>query len=129
MIGINTNVVVRYLTADDREQFLRAQALIEGGTVFVCTTVLLEVEWVLRSLYRLDRRKVLDALRDFVRLRTIALEAPAIARQALAWTEHGVDFATALHLASSAACDGFASFDRALAKAAAGLQTPPVRAP
>lgn len=57
MIAIDTNVVVRYLVADEDEQFRRSAALIEGEPVFLCTTVLLEVEWVLRSLYRLERTK------------------------------------------------------------------------
>lgn len=50
MIAIDTNVVVRYLVADDTEQFERAAALIEGRPVFVCTTVILKVEWVLRAI-------------------------------------------------------------------------------
>ena len=44
MIAIDTNVVVRYLVADDRKQFGRATAVIERQPVFVCMTVVLEVE-------------------------------------------------------------------------------------
>ena len=51
MLAVDTNVVVRYLTGDEVEQFAKAKALIDGEDVFVCTTVLLETEWVLRSLY------------------------------------------------------------------------------
>ncbi|RBP14351.1 putative nucleic-acid-binding protein [Roseiarcus fermentans] len=129
MIAIDTNVVVRYLTSDDPGQFRRAKALVEGGPVFLCTTVLLEVEWVLRSLYRLERPVVLRALASFVRLPTVRLEAAAVARQALDWAEQGMDFADALHLASSTAAETFATFDRALARAAARIGAPPVRAP
>ncbi len=48
MLAIDTNVIVRYLVADDREQARRARELIDGGRVFIATTVLLETEWVLR---------------------------------------------------------------------------------
>jgi predicted nucleic acid-binding protein len=83
----------------------------------------------LRKTYRLERPRVLGVLRSFIRLPTVELEAPMVARQAITWGEQGMDLADALHLASSTACDAFASFDRALAKAATGTGAPPVRAP
>lgn len=78
MIAIDTNVVVRYLVADDRKQFGRATAVIESQPVFVCMTVVLEVEWVLRAIYRLGGPAILDALRNFAALPTVAVEDPAI---------------------------------------------------
>jgi predicted nucleic-acid-binding protein len=48
VLAIDTNVIIRYLTRDDAEQFAKANALIGAEDVFVCTTVLLETEWVLR---------------------------------------------------------------------------------
>lgn len=42
--AIDTNVLIRFLTKDDPEQYAKARALIEGGDIFVATTVLLEVE-------------------------------------------------------------------------------------
>jgi predicted nucleic-acid-binding protein len=129
MIAIDTNVVVRYLVADEPEQFERATALIEGRPVFVCTTVILEVEWVLRAIYRLDRSAILHGLRDFAALPTVAVEDRSILSQALDCADQGMDFADALHLASSAACDAFASFDRDLARTATRLGALAVRAP
>ena len=49
MLAIDTNVVVRYLTDDHPGQSPRARGLIDGQAVFVAVTVILEVEWVLRS--------------------------------------------------------------------------------
>jgi predicted nucleic-acid-binding protein len=46
VIAIETNVVVRFLVNDDREQARRARALIGGEEGFVATTVRLETEWV-----------------------------------------------------------------------------------
>jgi predicted nucleic-acid-binding protein len=129
MIAIDTNVIVRYLVADEPEQFRRATALIEGEAVFISSTVVLEAEWVLRVSYRLDRAAILGALRRFADLPTVAFENLIILAQALDWAEQGMDFADALHLAGAAGCDAFASFDRALQRTAAKLGAPEVRAP
>jgi predicted nucleic-acid-binding protein len=61
MLGIDTNVVVRLVVADDAEQTRRARKLIEQAQsreepVLVSLLVLLESEWVLRSRYGFDRQ-------------------------------------------------------------------------
>ena len=118
MRAIDTNVLVRFLTKDDPEQYVRAKALIEGGDIFVATTVLLEAEWVLRSGYEHTRMDIVNALRSFAGLPGITLENPNVAAQALAWSENGMDFADALHLASSSLHGTFHTFDTKLIKAA-----------
>ena len=118
MRAIDTNVLVRFLTRDDPRQGQKAQALIEGGDIFVPTTVLLEAEWVLRSAYALPRADVVGALRLFAGLPGVRLEAPEIAAQALAWADGGMDFADALHVAASRHCDSFRTFDARLLKGA-----------
>lgn len=40
MLAVDTNVIVRYLTRDDGEQFAKANTLIRSEDVYVCTTVL-----------------------------------------------------------------------------------------
>ena len=47
--AIDTNIVVRFLTADDEKQAKAARKVIKEGDVFVATTVVLEIEWVLRA--------------------------------------------------------------------------------
>ena len=118
MRAIDTNVLVRFLTKDDPEQYARAKALIEGGDIFVATTVLLEAEWVLRSGYEYARMDIINALRSFAGLADVTLESPDVAAQALAWTETGMDFADALHLSSSSRYGSFHTFDAKLIKAA-----------
>src|SRR3546814_15001400 len=51
MLAIDTNLIVRYLVNDDPGQAARARGLIDNNDVFVCTTIVLESEWVLRSAY------------------------------------------------------------------------------
>jgi predicted nucleic-acid-binding protein len=129
MWAIDTNVIVRFITRDDAGQSARARAMIEAHEVFVATTVLLEVEWVLRSVYGFDRETRLGALCAFVGLPQVKLEAGALVTEALEMMAKRMDFADALHLAMARGCDGFASFDRRLARAAAALGGMEVREP
>jgi predicted nucleic-acid-binding protein len=129
MLAIDTNVVVRCLVDEDPEQCRRARSLVSSRTVFLSTTVLLETEWVLRGVFALQQSDILAALRKFFSLPTIVLEDGQAAFRACAWAERGMDFADALHLASSANCEAFVSFDKGLAKAAAKLGAIKVRAP
>ena len=77
MRALDTNIVVRYLTGDDPEQAARAKAAIDAGPVFVSTTVLLECDWVLRSVYGFGGRQVAAALRAFAGLPGGRIPAPA----------------------------------------------------
>jgi len=129
VLAVDTNVVVRYLTRDDAEQFAKASALIGAEDVYVCTTVLLETEWVLRRGYRFSRQRVVAALAAFAGLPRVTLEDPALAAKALDWTRHGMDFADALHLAKAQGCEASVSFDQRLAAVANALSDLEVRAP
>jgi predicted nucleic acid-binding protein len=99
MLAIDTNIVVRYLAGDHPEQSRRAKALIDNEDVFVCSTVLLETEWVLRSVYGLTPVDAAHALTAFAGLQSVTLEDAALVAKALDWTAQGMEFANALHLA------------------------------
>ncbi len=129
MLAVDTNVVVRYLTGDHPEQFANAKALIDGEDLFVCTTVLLETEWVLRSVYGYRPAQLARALRAFAGLPRITLEDPVLAAKALDWMAGGMDFADALHLAKAEGCEAFISFDQRFAAAANAVSEVKVRAP
>ena len=129
MRAIDTNVIVRFLTADDPEQAQAARRVIEAGEVFIGTTVALETEWVLRSGYQFSSPEIAAALRGLGGLPGVTLEEPAEVAQALEWMGEGMDFADALHLARSDHCSTFLTFDRKLAKRAKGLGVIPVKVP
>jgi predicted nucleic-acid-binding protein len=118
MLAIDTNVIVRYLTGDHPAQSAQARSLIDRRNVFVCTTVLLETEWVLRYVYNCATGLIVASLRGFAGLVHVTVEAPGPTSQALDWAEAGMDFADALHLAKAAECEAFISFDRRFARAA-----------
>lgn len=89
----------------------------------------LETEWVLRSGYGFAPVDVVSALTAVAGLPGVTVEEPALLALALEWTGEGMDFADALHLAKAAGCDAFLSFDRKLAKVAAGCSSVSVRQP
>jgi len=118
MIAVDTNVLVRMITRDDPEQAAAAAAALTGQSLWIPKTVLLELEWVLRYCYELDRQSVQRALSSLVRLRRAMIEDRSCVELAIGLHEHGMDLADALHLASSACARTFVTFDRKLVKKA-----------
>lgn len=89
--------------------------------------MVLELEWVLRGAYRLERQAVITALEGLMGIRQVHVEQEELVRQALEVHRGGMDFADALHLLRSEGCGRFATFDRSLAASAAALSVrPPV---
>ncbi len=129
MLAIDTNLIVRYLVADDGGQAARARRLIDNNDVFVCTTILLETEWVLRSVYGFSAVQCAKALSGFAGLPRVRLEDATAAAKAVGWMRQGLDFADGLHLAKAEGCDALISFDQDFAKAANALGGIKVRVP
>jgi predicted nucleic-acid-binding protein len=66
MIGLDTNVIVHYLLADDPEQFTKASKLINSLTPeekgYINLLVVAEMVWVLRSIYKISDTNIADRL-------------------------------------------------------------------
>jgi predicted nucleic-acid-binding protein len=121
MIAVDTNVLVRFLVRDDAGQAARAAELIQSSEIWISKTVLLDTEWVLRSLYDFSPQRVAGALRALAGLETIFLEDAGAVAKALNWFEQGLDYADALHLASAGNAKQFATFNRKFARQARGV--------
>lgn len=129
MVGIDTNIVVRYIIRDDPTQFAQAAALIHSEACFLLDTVLLETVWVLQSVYRIERSAIAERLTAFLGLPTLHTAHPSKLQKALMWYAEGLDFADALHLASSEHLASFKTFDqrfirRATDKSACTVEEP-----
>ena len=102
MLGLDTNVLVRFLVRDHEAQFERARRLIkrEVGSqekVLISLMVLLETEWVLRSRYRLQKTRIIDAISGLLEATELELEdEPAVEEALYLWKESAVDFADCL---------------------------------
>jgi predicted nucleic-acid-binding protein len=115
MTALDTNVLVRVITNDDRAQAARAAKFLrEQERVFIPKTVLLELEWVLRSAYRIEPNAIVSALRDILGVFNVEIEDEAAVTQAIEWYDKGMDFADGLHVASAGRERKFATFDNAL---------------
>jgi predicted nucleic-acid-binding protein len=116
MIGLDTNVLARYYVASPDEATQRqsalARQLIESGKrLYVCKTVVLELEWVLRGYYKSPVADVLTVLRHLQTLPNVDLEDRVAVDMAIDALADGFDFADALHHASYRLCRQVASFD------------------
>ena len=116
MIAVDTNILVRIVTNDHPKQAKLAAAAVEKERVFIPKTVLLEVEWVLRYAYDAKRETILRAFKSILGLPNVEAEDTLCVAQALEWYEEGMDFADALHLASSLNANKFITFDIKLYK-------------
>lgn len=130
MIAVDTNVLVRVLTNDDRAQAKRAMKRMRSDAVWVSRTVLLETAWVLRHAYALDAAAIVKAFSTLLGVASIEVEDRVAVLRALSWYAGGMDFADALHLAVSDSASAFVSFDRELAKTAKRVgATPGIASP
>ena len=128
MVALDTNVFLRLVLDDDPEQTRRARDLVTSTPCFVPLTVILESEWILRRVYRHSKSAISQTFERLINTDNIAIERIEIVSHAFKLTEQGVDFADALHFATSAQCDWFATFDKAFVKAAKSSELP-VRQP
>ena len=121
MIAVDTNLLVRLLTKDDPGQAIRAAKIMESDEIFIPKTVILETEWVLRHAYEIDKAAIMKGFEKLMGLPNVRVEDQQTVFQAVSWYESGLDFADALHLASSVKADRFVTFDNGFIKRAQKL--------
>jgi predicted nucleic-acid-binding protein len=119
VIGLDTNVLVRYLTQDDDKQWKQAVEIIESGEIcFICNIVLCEVIWVLRSKsYQFTRDDISDTLEKMLQCSTFAWENRSVIYQSLQRFKQGkADFSDYLigAVAQQFDCTITATFDQKL---------------
>jgi len=101
-LGIDTNVLVRFLVRDDEAQFDRARKLIrrqanDGQPVRISLLVLLETEWVLRSRYQLHKEEILETFSDLLSSADLLFEdEPSIEEALFIWKDSSAQFADCL---------------------------------
>ncbi|KAB0518393.1 PIN domain-containing protein [Pseudomonas extremorientalis] len=118
MIGLDTNVLVRYITQDDPVQSAKASDLIESLTTaspgFISLVSIVELVWVLQSCYQSAKSDVVMVLETLLRTRELTVEHAEIIWQALrTFVANKADFADCLieRCAHAAGCEYTATFD------------------
>lgn len=123
MIGLDTNVLVRYVAQDDPKQSPKATRLIESMTAdapgYVSLISVVELVWVLTDCYALTKDEICEVLETLLRTKEIIVAHADIAWKALRIFKEGkADFADCLieRSANEAGCSYTTTFDRAAAK-------------
>ena len=120
MIGLDTNVLIRYLTRDDESQYRATMKLLmrKSASFFVADLVLVETDWVLSSLYDWTRDEIADAFTRLLQIHNLQFEDEDRLRLSLAAVRRGADLSDELLIAMSRhqGCREFATFDSAVAK-------------
>jgi predicted nucleic-acid-binding protein len=119
MIGLDTNVVVRYLTHDDPAQTAAAVRVIDSLSLespgFIALIVIVELVWVLEGSYRLKKNEIEQVLETLLRSKELVIERAEIVWQALRrFSASRADFADCLieRSAHAAECQYTVTFDR-----------------
>ena len=125
MIGLDTNVLVRYLTQDDPDQAAQATRILEEELTgddpgFIGLVVLVETIWVLRRLYKASPEEIRETVNDLLGSRSILIENRHVVARAVATSEKNAsDFADSIIAASAldVGCRKIVSFDRGAIRA------------
>ena len=124
MVGLDTNVLIRYLTQDDEHQAAKATAFIEGTLTqqnlgYINVIVLVETLWVLESCYTVNKTGLINVLKKLVTTKQFLIQNIEVVIQAiLTYETHLIDYADALlgHINNFAQCSSTYTFDQKAAK-------------
>ena len=129
MIGLDTNVLVRYLAQDEPKQAALATRLIEeelnaAEPGFISLVVLVEVCWVLKRLYSASADELLAVVEDLLNTPRFQLDRRDVVAATVKFMKAGQDakagFVGALiaQLAAAQGCSRTVSFDKAAVRSA-----------
>lgn len=124
MIGLDTNVVIRYLVQDDAAQARKVNQLMESiltpnNPGFINLTTLCEIVWVLKRNYRLDKSSQVAVIDGLLTTKQLLVEDVAVAWKALRAYEAGsADFSDAViaYVNKAYECDYTVTFDKQASK-------------
>jgi len=118
MIGLDTNVLARYIMQDDPKQSPKANKIIESlesdNPGFITIVSVIELYWVLTTCYELSDEQFLQALEAVLRTKQFVVEnADQVLRALRVFEKGGSDFADCLieRTAASAGCTQIMTFD------------------
>ena len=129
MKSLDTSVLVRYYTADDKQQHAAVVTMLKKeAALFVPKAVVQELWWVLTKVacYKFDEEKVRKVIAHLAGIHSIVLEDAKEIMTALEYQRKGIGFADALHLAASSGCTELLTFDDKFAKRANKLGIKPL---
>jgi predicted nucleic-acid-binding protein len=124
VIGLDTNVVVRYLVQDEPVQSQLATSLIESLSEaepgFVSIVTMAELSWVLNRAYGVDRTAMADIFDGLLSSRELVLQHADAVREGVVRLRDGADFADTVitDLGRGSGCHRTMTFDERAAQRA-----------
>jgi len=125
MIGLDTNVLVRYFAQDDKEQSILATKLIDSlskeAPGFISVVTVVELTWVMRSVYHAPKEKIIEVIGKLLRINVFVVENSEVLTKALKkYTESTADFADCMIARASLhyGCKKVVTFDKKAAATA-----------
>jgi predicted nucleic-acid-binding protein len=120
VIGLDTHVLVRYLTQDDKVQSEIANHIFEtqlssGNPGYVTLITLIELTWVLKTAYMQPKEKVVNVISGLLESKQLQIEKADVAYLALkSYMQANADYSDAVItiLSRQAGCDRVLSFDK-----------------
>ena len=120
MKGVDTNILVRFLVSDDKEQSekvytLFKQAESEKGLLFVPLLVILELIWVLDSVYEISRAEIVDSVSDLLLMPILKFEHQSALQQFTRFSQknnHDLSDLIIAYSAKEQGCENVLTFDR-----------------
>ena len=129
MTGLDTNVLVRYLAQDDEAQLRAVLSMLlkKNATFFVPDLVLVEVDWVLTSLYDWTADEVAEAFGRLLTVHNLVFEDEGRIRGALRALRQGADLSDELIVdrCRDMGCKTMATFDKGIVKRHRGFAITP----
>jgi len=124
LIGLDTNVLVRYLAQDDKAQAAAATDLIENefsknSPGYLNHITLCEIVWVLKKCYKVTKPKLIEIIEGLMSAKQLLIEDVALVWKALKMYEsNNIDFSDALisNINTDAGCVYTVTFDKQAAK-------------
>ena len=122
MIGLDTNVVVRYVVQDEPDQSVSASSVIDALTEndpgFLSLVTVVELYWVLRLAYKVSLTRCGELVEGLLDARELRVDQDSIVRAALSASREGPDFADAIiaELGRVAGCEHTVTFDHRAAQ-------------
>ncbi len=117
MIAVDTNILARFYCDDPedveatRQRPIARQLMVESPSLFVPLTVVIEFEWVMRGFYNAEPASFCQAIEHLLGMPHVTVEHWQAVKDALGVHLRGLDFADALHWASSSGCERLVTFD------------------
>jgi predicted nucleic-acid-binding protein len=129
MIGLDTNILVRFFAQDDARQSPLATRLINGlsrdSPAFVSIVTICELAWVMESNYDLTKQEIIAIVRQLLESDELVIEDKPLVWAAFSgYQANALDFSDAvvLEAGKNAGCTHTVTFDKAAARVAGFLE-------